>query len=61
MSLWADKYRPVALARLDFHRDQAAQLRNLVRPGRGDAGEVVVEAPGGAGGFGSGEARYSLP
>lgn len=32
MSLWVDKYRPGALGRLDYHREQAAQLRNLVRP-----------------------------
>ena len=31
MSLWVDKYRPSALSRLDFHREQAAQLRSLVR------------------------------
>jgi hypothetical protein len=30
MSLWVDKYRPSSLARLDYHKEQAAQLRNLV-------------------------------
>ncbi|CAO2630832.1 hypothetical protein LEMLEM_LOCUS21043 [Lemmus lemmus] len=29
MSLWVDKYRPCCLARLDDHKEQAAQLRNL--------------------------------
>uniref|UniRef100_A0A7M4FU83 Replication factor C subunit 3 n=1 Tax=Crocodylus porosus TaxID=8502 RepID=A0A7M4FU83_CROPO len=51
MSLWADKYRPTALARLDFHRDQAAQLRNLLvvsQPPRSPpagAGRWEVELP----------------
>ena len=36
MSLWADKYRPCSLSRLDYHKEQAAQLRNLVS-GRGGA------------------------
>lgn len=31
MSLWVDKHRPGSLGRLDYHREQAAQLRNLVR------------------------------
>lgn len=35
MSLWADKHRPGSLARLDFHREQAARLRNLVSEARG--------------------------
>ena len=30
MSLWVDKYRPCSLGRLDYHKEQAAQLRNLV-------------------------------
>lgn len=30
MSLWVDKYRPTALGKLDFHKEQAAQLKNLV-------------------------------
>lgn len=30
MSLWVDKYRPNTLAKLDYHKDQAAQLKNLV-------------------------------
>lgn len=31
MSLWVDKYRPSSLGKLDFHKEQAAQLKNLVR------------------------------
>ncbi|XP_075831316.1 disks large homolog 5-like [Microtus pennsylvanicus] len=35
MSLWVDKYRPCSFARLDYHKEQVAQLSNLVsRPGR---------------------------
>lgn len=33
MSLWVDKYRPTSLCKVDYHREQAAQLRNLVRGG----------------------------
>ncbi|XP_043929162.1 replication factor C subunit 3 isoform X2 [Protopterus annectens] len=29
MSLWVDKYRPVSLSKLDYHKEQASQLRNL--------------------------------
>lgn len=29
--LWVDRYRPISLEKLDFHKDQAAQLRELVR------------------------------
>ncbi|XP_041534293.1 protein ZNF738-like [Microtus oregoni] len=29
MSLCVDKYRPCSLARLDYHKEQAAQLSNL--------------------------------
>jgi replication factor C subunit 3/5 len=29
--LWVDKHRPRGLAELDYHKDQAAQLRELVR------------------------------
>lgn len=40
MSLWVDKYRPCSLGRLDYHKEQAAQLRNLVslRTRRGEQG-----------------------
>ncbi|NWT68934.1 RFC3 factor, partial [Prunella himalayana] len=47
MSLWADKHRPGALARLDFHREQAARLRNLVQCG--DFPHLLVYGPSGAG------------
>lgn len=49
MSLWVDKYRPCSLARLDYHKEQAAQLRNLVSR-RGVRGSVEARAtPGRAG------------
>jgi replication factor C subunit 3/5 len=31
MSLWVDRYRPKQLSRLDYHTDQAEQLKKLVR------------------------------
>ena len=31
MSLWVDKHRPTALGKLDYHKDQAIQLKKLVR------------------------------
>lgn len=30
MSLWVDKYRPTSLGKVDYHKEQAAQLKNLV-------------------------------
>ena len=30
MSLWLDKYRPTSLGKLDYHKELAAQLKNLV-------------------------------
>lgn len=30
MSLWVDKYRPTSLGKLDYHKEQATQLKNLV-------------------------------
>ncbi|XP_042313372.1 replication factor C subunit 3 [Sceloporus undulatus] len=47
MSLWVDKYRPSSLSKLDFHREQAAQLRNLVQCG--DFPHLLVYGPSGAG------------
>lgn len=31
MSLWVDKYRPTSLGKLDYHKEQATHLKNLVR------------------------------
>jgi len=31
MSLWVDKYRPTSLAKLDYHKEQANHLKNLVK------------------------------
>lgn len=48
MSLWADKYRPCSLARLDYHREQAAGLRSLVRRragAQGGGGRAPALAP----------------
>ena len=28
--LWVDKHRPTSLEKLDYHKEQAAQLRELV-------------------------------
>ncbi|XP_048350790.1 replication factor C subunit 3 isoform X1 [Sphaerodactylus townsendi] len=47
MSLWVDKYRPSSLGKLDYHREQAAQLRNLVQCG--DFPHLLVYGPSGAG------------
>ncbi|RDD39266.1 Replication factor C subunit 3 [Trichoplax sp. H2] len=30
MSLWVDKYRPTSLSKLDYHKDLAEQLKNLI-------------------------------
>jgi hypothetical protein len=30
MSLWCDKHRPKTLAALDYHKEQADQLKKLV-------------------------------
>ncbi|XP_062869982.1 replication factor C subunit 3 [Trichomycterus rosablanca] len=47
MSLWVDKYRPTSLAKLDYHKEQANQLRNLVQCG--DFPHLLVYGPSGAG------------
>uniref|UniRef100_A0A665VYL5 Replication factor C subunit 3 n=1 Tax=Echeneis naucrates TaxID=173247 RepID=A0A665VYL5_ECHNA len=47
MSLWLDKYRPTSLGKLDYHKDQAAQLKNLVQCG--DFPHLLVYGPSGAG------------
>lgn len=30
MSLWVDKYRPTTLGKLDYHKEQAEYLKNMV-------------------------------
>ena len=30
MSLWVDKYRPTSLGKLDYHKEQAEYLKNMV-------------------------------
>lgn len=30
MSLWVDKYRPTKLSNLDYHLEQAEDLKNMV-------------------------------
>ncbi|KAG9351800.1 hypothetical protein AGOR_G00027050 [Albula goreensis] len=47
MSLWVDKYRPTSLGKLDFHKEQANQLKNLVQCG--DFPHLLVYGPSGAG------------
>lgn len=47
MSLWVDKYRPSSLAKLDYHKEQASQLKNLVQCG--DFPHLLVYGPSGAG------------
>uniref|UniRef100_A0A3Q0T6M0 Replication factor C (activator 1) 3 n=1 Tax=Amphilophus citrinellus TaxID=61819 RepID=A0A3Q0T6M0_AMPCI len=47
MSLWVDKYRPSSLGKVDFHKEQAAQLKNLVQCG--DFPHLLVYGPSGAG------------
>lgn len=47
MSLWVDKYRPNSLGKLDYHKEQAVQLQNLVQGG--DFPHLLVYGPSGAG------------
>uniref|UniRef100_A0A1A8RFH9 Replication factor C (Activator 1) 3 n=1 Tax=Nothobranchius rachovii TaxID=451742 RepID=A0A1A8RFH9_9TELE len=47
MSLWVDKYRPTSLGKLDFHKEQATQLKHLVQCG--DFPHLLVYGPSGAG------------
>ncbi|KAK1882479.1 Replication factor C subunit 3 [Dissostichus eleginoides] len=47
MSLWVDKYRPTSLGKLDYHKAQATQLKNLVQCG--DFPHLLVYGPSGAG------------
>ncbi|XP_001600907.2 replication factor C subunit 3 [Nasonia vitripennis] len=47
MSLWVDKYRPTSLGKLDYHTDQAQQLKNMVQ--QGDFPHLLIYGPPGAG------------
>jgi replication factor C subunit 3/5 len=47
MSLWVDKHRPTSLAKLDYHKEQAAHLKKLVKCG--DFPHLLVYGPSGAG------------
>lgn len=41
MSLWVDKYRPNSLQKLDYHKSQAAHLKNLVSSGSYKYGKAL--------------------
>ncbi len=45
--LWVDKHRPTALDKLDYHRDQASQLRELAKSG--ELPHMLFYGPSGAG------------
>jgi len=47
MALWCDKYRPSSLAELDYHEDQAKNIRNLIE--KGDFPHLFLYGPSGAG------------
>lgn len=47
MSLWADKYRPKCLSKLDYHKKQAEDIKKLVK--NGDLPHLLVYGPPGAG------------
>ncbi|CAH0390085.1 unnamed protein product [Bemisia tabaci] len=47
MTLWVDKYRPNSLLKLDYHKSQATQLKNLVQ--QGDFPHLLFYGPSGAG------------
>ncbi|KAK8729784.1 hypothetical protein OTU49_008315 [Cherax quadricarinatus] len=47
MSLWVDKYRPRELGKLDYHLEQANQLKKMVE--YGDFPHLLVYGPSGAG------------
>ncbi|KAJ8027897.1 Replication factor C subunit 3 [Holothuria leucospilota] len=47
MSFWVDKHRPRALAKLDYHKEQAEKLKKLVTSG--DFPHLMVYGPSGAG------------
>lgn len=47
MSLWVDKYRPTTLGKLDYHKEQANYLKNMIQ--KGDFPHLLVYGPSGAG------------
>lgn len=47
MSLWVDKHRPRDLHKLDFHKEQAQQLKNIAK--QGDFPHLLFFGPPGAG------------
>lgn len=47
MSLWVDKYRPRELAKLDYHIDQAKDLKRLCQ--QSDFPHLMFFGPSGAG------------
>lgn len=47
MSLWVDKYRPTTFAKLDYHKEQATYLKNMVQ--KGDFPHLLIHGPPGAG------------
>ncbi|XP_059475628.1 replication factor C subunit 3 [Neocloeon triangulifer] len=47
MSLWVDKHCPKSLQKLDYHEEQALQLKHLVQ--QGDFPHLLVYGPSGAG------------
>lgn len=46
-SLWVDKYRPKDLAKVDFHKEQALNLKKLTK--QGDFPHLLIYGPSGAG------------
>lgn len=47
MALWVDKYRPTTFCKLNFHKQQAESLRNMVQ--KSDFPHLLVHGPPGAG------------
>lgn len=45
MALWVDKYRPKDLSKLDYHKEQAQQLKNLCK--QGDFPHLMFYGPSG--------------
>lgn len=45
--LWVDKYRPLSLEKVDYHKEQAAQLAKLAA--EGDIPHMLFYGPSGAG------------